>query len=69
MKTMQKEEALRAYGEGRVRKLFVITGKDARMHFVPGDELWNAVRNAENVENTFITFDGESFGLYEVIGR
>ena len=61
-----KEDAVKAYGDRKVRRLFSIEGHEAKERFVPADRIFQVLGTAANVENCFITWDGESFGVYEV---
>lgn len=61
-----KEDAIKAYGEGKVRRLYTIEGHEAQQHFVSGERLWAALTDAVDMNSVFVTFDGENFGVYEV---
>lgn len=66
---MNKTDAQKAYAENRVRKLYAIEGHEASAHFTDGRRILEALKDAVNIENVFITFDDKSFGVYELIPK
>lgn len=63
---MNKADAVKAYAEKRVRKLYAVEGHEAKQHFVEGKRVLAALKEADDINNVFITFDDGNFGVYEL---
>jgi hypothetical protein len=60
-----KEDAQKAYHDQRVRRLFSLEGRDVKKQFITGARMIEVLQNASNINNVFITYNDENFGVYE----
>lgn len=65
---LDKNTANEAYAAGRCHKLFAYSGNElARQGFIPGEWLKKHLDAANNPNKTFLVYDNNSIGLYEIV--